>query len=301
MLTKHYLQRAYMNHRQAENLLTDLFAIPAQFLYETCWDFWHDNSLVSSLDTGKISLQNLFYYKKHKMTAKDCRKASKITLKIYEAMIKSSLFTNVSRDKQYYSYIYDRYYENIDLSRVLVCVHADKNLKNQQEIRIKFDANQAKAVESDNYMTILNQCLASVDDNLTVLEPTASKGWYIYRINDNSINYRIDLSNFQDNDLENYSISLDGGHKWRLDRQYGAIITGSSGTGKTSLLFSMIYLLMQKSKKNKSNKNIEIWVCDGKNDTLGAVMSQILPRDHVAVGVETTQLVNKLVEITDKR
>ncbi|WP_270749201.1 hypothetical protein [Lactobacillus amylovorus] len=301
MLTKHYLQRAYMNHRQAENLLTDLFAIPAQFLYETCWDFWHDNSLVSSLDTGKISLQNLFYYKKHKMTAKDCRKASKITLKIYEAMIKSSLFTNVSRDKQYYSYIYDRYYENIDLSRVLVCVHADKNLKNQQEIRIKFDANQAKAVESDNYMTILNQCLASVDDNLTVLEPTASKGWYIYRINDNSINYRIDLSNFQDNDLENYSISLDGGHKWRLDRQYGAIITGSSGTGKTSLLFSMIYLLMQKSKKNKSNKNIEIWVCDGKNDTLGAVMSQILPRDHVAVGVETTQLVHKLVEITDKR
>lgn len=300
MLTKHYLQRAFMNHRQNENLLTDLLAVPFQFIYETCWDFWHDNSLVSSLDTGKICMQNLFYYHKHKMTAEECRKANKITLKIYEALIKSQLFVNVSKDKQYYSYLYDRYFEYVDLPRVFVCIHQDAKLKNQQEIRISFDANQAKAIESDQYMTILNQCLASVDDNLTVSSLTIEKSCYVYKLKDNSVNYRINLANFKD-DLDNYSISLDGGHKWRLDRQYGAIITGSSGTGKTSLLFSMIYLLMQKSKKNKSNKNIEIWVCDGKNDTLGAVMSQILPRNHVAVGVETTQLVHRLVEITDKR
>lgn len=281
-------------NRENESLIADVVAIPLQFTYATCWDFWHTSSIVSSLDTGKIDLQNYFYYRKHKMTAKDCRKASKITLKIYEAMIKSSLFTNVSRDKQYYSYIYDRYYENIDLPRVFVQVHSERKLKDQQEIRIKFDANQVKSIESDNYLTILNQSIAKVDDNLTVLEPTASKGWYIYRINDNSINYRIDLSNFQDNDLENYSISLDGGHKWRLDRQYGAIITGSSGTGKTSLLLSTIYLLMHK-------KNVRVFVCDGKNDQLGAVMSQILPKHCVAVGVETAQLVHKLVELTDKR
>lgn len=300
MLTKHYLAKAYMN-RQNESALTDLFAVPLQLGYAVFWDFWHVNSPVSSLDTGKIGAQNFYYYKKHRMTVKDREKANKITLSIYESLIKSNFFTVSGKNKQYYSYIYDRYFEYIDLPRVFVQVHSERKLKDRQEIRIKFDANQVKSIESDNYLTILNQSLAKVDDNLTVLEPTASKGWYIYRINDNSVNYRIDLSNFQDNDLENYSIWLDGGHKWRLDKQYGAIIAGSSGTGKTSLLFSMIYLLMQKSKKNKSNKNIEIWVCDGKNDTLGAVMSQILPRNHVAVGVETTQLVHKLVEITDKR
>ena len=292
MLTKHFLAKAYMN-RENESLIADVVAIPLQFTYATCWDFWHTSSIVSSLDTGKIDLQNLFYYKKHRMTAKDCRKASKITLKIYEAMIKSSLFTNVSRDKQYYSYIYDRYYENIDLPRVLVCVHADKNLKNRQEIRISFDANQAKAIESDQYMTILNQCLASVDDNLTVSSLTIEKSCYVYKLKDNSVNYRINLADFECNQ-DDYRIWLDGGHKWDLSKQYGSLIEGASGTGKTSLLYSMIYQLLQK-------KNVEIYICDGKNDELGAVMSQILPAWHVAVSVETTQLVHKLVEITDKR
>lgn len=276
MLTKHYLQRAYMNHRN-ESMIADLVAIPVQVAYMLAWDFWHVNSTISSLDTGKIDLQNYFYYRKHKMTFKDRKKASKITLKIYEALIKSNLYTNVSKDKQYYSYLYDRYFENIDLARIYVCIHDDKKLKNEQEIRIEFDANQAKAVESDNYMTILNQCLASVDDNLTVSNLTIEKSCYVYKLKDDSLNYRIDLTNFED-DLDDYSIYLDHSHIWNLKRQYGGILSGRSGSGKTSLILSLIYLLMQKSNKNRLNKNqssksIEIWVCDGKNDELGAVMS----------------------------
>lgn len=304
MLTKHYLQRAYMNHRN-ESMIADLVAIPVQVAYMLAWDFWHVNSTISSLDTGKIDLQNYFYYRKHKMTFKDRKKASKITLKIYEALIKSNLYTNVSKDKQYYSYLYDRYFENIDLARIYVCIHDDKKLKNEQEIRIEFDANQAKAVESDNYMTILNQCLASVDDNLTVSNLTIEKSCYVYKLKDDSLNYRIDLTNFED-DLDDYSIYLDHSHIWNLKRQYGGILSGRSGSGKTSLILSLIYLLMQKSNKNRLNKNqssksIEIWVCDGKNDELGAVMSQILPASHVAVGVETAELVHKLVKKSDER
>ena len=294
-----------MNHRQNENLLTDLLAVPFQFIYETCWDFWHDNSLVSSLDTGKICMQNLFYYHKHKMTAEECRKANKITLKIYEALVKSQLFVNVSKDKQYYSYLYDRYFEYVDLPRVFVCIHQDAKLKNQQEIRIQFDANQAKSIENDQYLTILNQSLAKVDDDLTVLAPTNRCGWFVYKIKDDSLNYRIDLTNFED-DLDDYSIYLDHSHIWNLKRQYGGILSGRSGSGKTSLILSLIYLLMQKSNKNRLNKNqssksIEIWVCDGKNDELGAVMSQILPASHVGVGVETAELVHKLVKKSDER
>lgn len=175
-----------------------------------------------------------------------------------------------------------------------------KKLKNEQEIRIEFDANQAKAVESDNYMTILNQCLASVDDNLTVSNLTIEKSCYVYKLKDDSLNYRIDLTNFED-DLDDYSIYLDHSHIWNLKRQYGAILSGRSGSGKTSLLLSLIYLLMQKSNKNRSSKSIEIWVCDGKNDELGAVMSQILPASHVGVGVETAELVHKLVKKSDER
>lgn len=306
MLTKHYLQRAFMNHRQDESFLTDLVAIPLQISYMLTWDFWHVNSVVSSLDSGKIGLQNYFYYRKHKMTFKDRKKASKITLKIYEAMIKSNLYTNVSKDKQYYSYLYDRYFEYADLPRVFVCIHQDAKLKNQQEIRISFDANQAKAIESDQYMTILNQCLASVDDNLTVSSLTIEKSCYVYKLKDDSLNYRINLANFKPNFQDNLTVWLDGGHKWKLDRQYGAILEGSSGTGKTSLLFGILYQLMLINKSASLNKSkhankVLIYVADGKNDTLGAVMKQVLPNGHVATGIETAELVHKMVQKSDKR
>ena len=114
------------------------------------------------------------------------------------------------------------------------------------------------------------------------------------------MNYRIDLTNFED-DLDDYSIYLDHSHIWNLKHQYGGILSGRSGSGKTSLILSLIYLLMQKSNKNQSSKSIEIWVCDGKNDELGAVMSQILPASHVGVGVETAELVHKLVKKSDER
>lgn len=300
MLTKHYLQRAFMNHRQDESFLTDLVAIPLQISYMLTWDFWHVNSVVSSLDSGKIGLQNYFYYRKHKMTFKDRKKASKITLKIYEALIKSNLYTNVSKDKQYYSYLYDRYFEYVDLPRVFVCIHQDVKLKNKQELRIKFDANQAKAIEADQYLTILNQCLANIDDDLTVLTPTNKNGWYIYKIKDNSVNYRINLADFED-DLGTYEIYLDHGHVWNLKKGYSALITGSSGSGKTSLIYSIIFSLLHKNLRNKNDEKIEVVVADGKNDELGAVMSQILPAGHVAVSVDCVDLIHKLVKLTDKR
>lgn len=292
MLTKHFLAKAYMN-RQNESLLTDVIGVPIQLGYAVFWDFWHKSSTISSLDCGKIQVQNFFYYRKWKMNAEDCKKANEITLAIYEALLKSNFYTVTGKEKQYYSYTFDRYFEYADLPHVIVRVYSDKRLKNQQEIRISFDANQAKAIESDQYMTILNQCLASVDDNLTVSSLTIEKSCYVYKLKDNSVNYRINLADFKCN-RDDFKILLDGGHTWNLAKAYGALISGASGTGKTSLLYSMIYQLLQK-------KNVEIYVADGKNDQLGAVMSQILPGDHVATGVESAELVHKLVIRSDNR
>lgn len=294
MLTKHYLPRAFMNRHSSNDGLTDLIGVPAQVGYAVFWDFWHKSSKIATLDTGKIYFQNLFYYKKCKMPVHDCKKANKITLAVYDALLKSGFYTLNGKNKQFYSMVYDRYFEYVDLPKVLTRIYSDKRLKKQQEIRIQFDANQVKAIESDKYMTILNQVLAGIDDNLTVSSLTVEDGWYVYKLNDMSVNYRINLSDFKDNNPNNYTIYLDGGHKWDLSHQFGGLIAGVSGSGKTSLLLSTIYLLMQK-------KNVRVWVCDGKNDQLGAVMSQILPKNCVAVGAETAQLVHKLVELTDKR
>lgn len=294
MLTKHYLPRAYMNS-QNEDVLTDLIAIPLQLGYAVVWDFWHKPSAISSLDTGKIFVQNCFYYHKSKMNFKDCLKANRVTLAVYESLLKAGLFTVTSREKQFYSAVYDRFYEFVDLPRVLVRVYSDKALKDRQEIRIEFDGNQLKSIESDTYLTVLNHVLSGIDENLTALTPTVSKGWLVYQLKDNSLNYRLKLQEFQ-KDWRPYSIYLDGGHSWDLSKQYGALITGASGTGKTGLLYGLIYQLLQKEKGY-----VSVCVADGKNDELGAVMSQVLPRGRVAVGVQTVNLVHKLVELSDKR
>lgn len=292
MLTKHYLPRAYMN-RQNEDTVTDLISIPLQLGYELVWDLWHKPSTVSSLDTGKIYLQNVFYYKKWKMRYQDIVKADRIALAIYEALLKSNLYVVTSREKQFYGMVYSRFYEFVDLPRVRVRVYSDKALKDRQEIKIEFDGNQVKAIESDQFLTVLNQILSSIDENLIALAPTVSRGWLIYQLKDNSLNFRLNLEELQ-TDSRLYSIYLDGGHSWDLSKQYGALITGATGTGKTGLLYGLIYQLLQK-------KSVSVCVADGKNDELGAVMSQVLPRGRVAVGVKTVQLVHRLVKLSDER
>ncbi len=282
-----------MNRQNAE--ITDLLGLPLQLVYALAWDFWHKPSTISSLDTGKIFWQNCFFYHRSKMKFADCIKADKITLMVYESLLKAGLFVSVSRDKQFYSNVYDRFYEFVDLPCVRVRVYSDKALKDRQEIRIEFDGNQLKSIESDTYLTVLNQVLSGIDENLTALTPTVSKGWLVYQLKDNSLNYRVKLQEFQ-KDWRPYSIYLDGGHSWDLSKQYGALITGASGTGKTGLLYGLIYQLLQKEKEF-----VSVCVADGKNDELGAVMSQVLPQGRVAVGVQTVNLVHKLVKLSDER
>lgn len=281
-------------NKEAPDLITDVFGTFLQVGYAVAWDFWHTPSTISSLDTGKIYLQNWLQYKKWKMNFKDRVKADRIALGVYESLLKAGLFTVTSREKQFYSVVYDRFYESVDLPRVLVRVHSDRTLKEHQEIKIQFDGNQLKAIESDQFLTVLNQVLSGIDENLIALTPTVSRGWLVYKLKDNALNYRLNLKNFE-TDLRPYLIFLDGGHSWDLSRKYGALVTGASGTGKTGLLYGLIYQLLQQKE------SVSVCVADGKNDELGAVMSQVLPQGHVAVGVQTVNLVHKLVELSDKR
>lgn len=309
MLTKHYLAKAYMN-KQNESLLADLVAIPFRIGYMCFWDFWHTDGVTSSIDTGKIGLQNYFYYKKWEMTAEDRKKANKIALAVYESLIKSRFYNVTGKDKQYYSYVYDRYFEYIDLPRVVVRIYSDKQLKNQQEIHIQFDANQAKSIESDQYLTILNQSLAKIDDNLTVLAPVNNHGWYIYQIKDDSVNYRINLVSDDLNELDGYKIFLDHGHVWDLKKNFGGILVGPSGFGKSMLLIGIIDQILKINKRNKKNdprnfqndkEKIDLFVGDGKNDVLGSMCKVILPEDHTYVGTDVFTLIHTMYEEMVKR
>lgn len=293
MLTKHYVPRAYMKRSEDTGIFSDLSQGALGLGYCVSWELWHTISTTTSLDTGKIFLANALYYRKKGMKYRDCVKADLITLKIYEALIESGLGVVTSPQKQYFSPVYGRYYENLDLPTVRVEVHSEPENKEKQQIKIRFSGNQLKAVETDSYLVILNQILSGIDQSLIALKPTVERGWLVYKLKDYSLNYRTNLASFTD-DLPPFEVYLDGGHRWNLAKEFGGLITGASGTGKTSLLYGLIFQLLQK-------KNVQVFVADGKNDSLGAVMSEVLPKGRVVTGVQTASLVHKLVEETDRR
>lgn len=296
MYVHHYVPKAFMKKDDLDSsILAGVFQIIAEIFYEIFWGFWHTSSNNMTLDTAVIGLKNWQFYMRHKMSHTDRKKASLLTLRIYESLLDSGFYTIESKEKQYYSFLFDKYYEVIKIPRVYVCTYEDMSRKNSQKIYIGFSGTQLKSIQSDDFLTVLNQTLASIDDNLTAQIPTARAGWLMYEIKDDSVNYRIDLtSNFTD-DLDTYSVYLDHSHIWDLKHQFGMLLGGASGTGKTSMLIGILAQLASRPK------HVQVFVGDGKNDELGALCKVILPNGHTFVSNEVATLVHNMYKEMKKR
>lgn len=296
MYVHHYVSKAFMKKDDLDSsLIAGIFQIIVEIFYEIFWGFWHTSSNNMTLDTAVISLKNWQFYRRHKMSHADRKKASLLTLKIYESLLDSGLYTIESKEKQYYSFLFDKYYEVIKLPYVYVCTYDDMSLKNRQKVFIGYSGTQLKSIQSDNFLIALNQTLASIDDNLTAQVPTARAGWLIYEIKDDAVNYRIDLTENFTNDLDTYSVYLDHSHIWNLKHQFGMLLGGASGTGKTSMLVGILTQLVSKPKR------VQVFVGDGKNDELGALCKIILPKNHTFVSSEVATLVHNMYKEMKKR
>lgn len=296
MYVKHYVSKAFMKKDDLDSsFIAGIFQLIVEIFYEIFWGFWHISSNTMMLDTAVISLKNWQFYRRHQMSHADRKKASLLTLRIYESLLESGIYTIESKEKQYYSFLFDKYYEVIEVPRVYVCTYEDMSRKNSQKIFIGFSGTQVKAIQSDDFLAVLNQTLASIDDNLTAQIPTARAGWLMYEIKDDSVNYRIDLtSNFTD-DLDTYSVYLDHSHIWDLKHQFGMLLGGASGTGKTSMLIGILAQLASRPKR------VQVFVGDGKNDELGALCKVILPNGHTFVSNGVATLVHNMYKEMKKR
>lgn len=295
MYVKHYISKALMNHSSIEN---QPIVEVAQVLGQTCsmllWELWHTSSNRIDLDTGKIYLKNLTFYKSYKMSVKDCIKANKITLKVYESFIDGGLYVQNSKLKNYYSVLQDRYYEMIELPDIKVIIYQDMKRKRYQQIRIKLTGTQLKKIGNDSYLTELNQQIASIDANLTAEKPTIKGDWLIYQLKDEALNFRIKFGDKKIDNSNNYLIYLDGEHIWDMRHEFGGLIAGASGAGKTALLFGLLDQLLVK-------KNVEVYIGDGKQDQLYALGKALLPKDHAYFGSNVYNLIHKAKQDTDNR
>lgn len=301
MYAKYFVSKALVNRSNYENnLVVNIAQVLTETCYDLLWQLWHTSSNRLSIDTGKVYFRNLAFYHHSGMKLADCIKADKIAFKIYESLIDSGLYVVSSKEKNFYSLIYDRYYEVIELPDVRVRVYSDMNKKHIQEIRIRLTGFQVKTISSDNYLTELNQQLSSIDDNLKAQIPYVEKGWLVYELKDDAVNFRIDLSKFQDLQ-DTYSVYLDNGHVLNLKSSFGGLISGPSGTGKTFLIYGLCYQLMKK------RNHIALYIADGKADQLGTVMKNILPprkskftnkmEQFVYTGSDCYKLVEKMYKV----
>lgn len=295
MYVHHYVPKAFMKKDDLDSsILAGVFQIIAEIFYEIFWGFWHTSSNNMTLDTAVIGLKNWQFYMRHKMSHTDRKKASLLTLRIYESLLDSGFYTIESKEKQYYSFLFDKYYEVIKMPRVYVCTYDDMSRKNSQKIFIGFSGTQLKAIQSDDFLTALNQTLASVDNNLTAQTPVAQAGWLIYEVKDDAVNYRIDLTRDFIDDLDTYSVYLDHSHIWDLKHQFSCLIAGNSGTGKTGMIVGILAQLLNKPR-------LEVFCGDGKQDELGALCNEILPKNHTFVGEGVATLVHNMYKEMKRR
>ena len=288
MYVHKYVPKAFMKSSDLDsNIFAGILQLIIELLYEVFWGFWHTASDDMNLDTGVIYLKNWQFYKRHKMSLVDCRKADLLTLRIYESLLETGLFNTDSKEKQYYSFLHDRYFEVDKLPRVYVVIYHDMNRKKRQKLYIEFSGTQVKTIQSDDFLTTLNQTLASVDNNLTAQTPVAQAGWLIYEVKDDAVNYRIDLTKDFIDDLNSYSVYIDHSHVWDLKHQFSCLIAGNSGSGKTRMIIGIIAQLLQKPR-------LEVYCGDGKQDELGALCSVVLPKGHTYIGENVATLVHNM-------
>ena len=295
MYVHKHVPKAFMRSSDLDsNIFAGILQIIIELLYEVFWGFWHIASNNMALDTGVIYLKNWQFYKGHKMSLDDCKKADLLTLRIYESLLETRLFNTDSKEKQYYSFLHDRYFEVDKLPRVYVIIYHDMNHKSRQKLYIEFSGAQVKTIQSDDFLTTLNQTLASVDNNLTAEKPTATAGWLVYQIKDDSANYRINLTNDFIDDLDSYSVYIDHSHVWDLKHQFSCLIAGNSGSGKTGMIIGILAQLLQKPQ-------LEVFCGDGKQDELGALCNMILPKNHTFVGKDVATLVHTMYKEMKQR
>ena len=295
MYVHKYVPKAFMKSSDLDgNIFAGILQLIIELLYEVFWGFWHTASDNMVLDTGVIYLKNWQFYKRHKMSLNDCKKADLLALRIYESLLDTGLFNTDSKEKQYYSFLHDRYFEVDKLPYVYVVIYHDMNHKNRQKLYIEFSGAQVKAIQSDKFLTALNQTLAGVDNNLSVETPRATAGWLIYEIKDDAVNYRIDLTKDFIDDLDTYSVYLDHSHVWDLKHQFSCLIAGNSGTGKTGMIIGILAQLLNKPR-------LEVFCGDGKQDELGALCNVILPKNHTFVGEGVATLVHNMYKEMKKR
>lgn len=296
MLVKKFEPKALLAKEREQSLLADLGNLFVQFLYLLVWGLWAHESAICSLDEWKVRLRNHAFYKQYELTRKDRKESAHLTLKLYESLLEAGLFEDRSPNKRLYSTVYSRFYKWVKLPQVLARVSSKPSLQKYLFIKIKFSPQELAGLSSDSFLTQVSQVLATSGAQYTALEPQldSKTGWLVFKLQSATYTPQIELKKVKSQAVKIPVIKLDKEHSWAMGKQFGAIVAGASGTGKSSFLFSIL--------SSAASQDVRLFVVDGKNSQLSAIAREFLPSERVAATPEDAAiLVSYVLKISRAR
>lgn len=296
MRCKAFIPRALLTRRRESSFLEDVCQMFLEGCFFLLWTAWVKTSEICSLDTGRIRLSSWQDYRLYGMSQAERKQADCLTLKIYEALIEANLYQERSRSKCFYDFVRDRYYKVIELPRVFVRVSRDKNFQKNLFIKIRFSPQALAKMGSDQFLTQLNQVLATNESGLAASDPiTDEQGWLTYSLSLAGYSPRLEINAFKDLPISGSSLSvkIDEDHIWNMSHEFSGILAGASGTGKTSFLIYILLLV--------STQKIRVFICDGKNDQLASLAREFLPEERWASGSDSKYVIHYLLEVMKAR
>lgn len=251
------------------------------------------NSTVANISTERNLLHNFFFYHRNKMKLREKIIASRLTVAVQEALIRSEVFDiRGFGDKIAYSYAFGTSYQWVDVPDVKASYHCD----NLSCIMIRPSSSQLTKMQGHNYyLAEINQALSS--EHFVLLSPTLkTNGWIYYRLIPSEYNSRFDFSSWEKMtaELSQQKGKLPLNKDLTLNKMGHMLITARTGCGKTQLALAI-------SAELSCFGNTILYFLDPKHSDLSS-FGRFLGADRYADGTEEIDAkLHEVVELMQNR
>lgn len=254
MLTKKFTPRALLQQKKDSSLAADLGEVALQTGYLFLNPTFRSN--VGAVSSEQAWFKNVFSYFRNKMSLKEQAIASKLTVAVQEALLRSEIYdVRGMGNKVNYSHLYGTSFQWVDIPDVKIKFHwASKNIfDNSSKISIKPTSSQLTKLQGhEYYLNELNQSLKDIG-GYTLMKPVLEpSGWLGYPLVDRAYSPRLNFTTY-----EKMAVMLGNPHEFNgilvknsdaiplmenlvLTHLDHTLITARTGFGKTFLALSLI-------------------------------------------------------------
>lgn len=238
MLVKKFVPKALMQQNQQTTLVDDLCEVVGSVGYLLLDPTF--SSTVANVSMERTLLRNFFFYHRNNMGLKERMIASKATVAVQEAFIRSEIIdVRGFGNKVAHSYVYGTSFQWVDIPNVKVEFHCNDGVNC---LMINPSSSQLTKLQGHSfYLAELNQALSN--EKLRLLSPSLEdNGWIYYQLLPLNYESRFDFTNSKLM-IKDLALAQKGTlpltKDLALKKLDHVLITARTGYGKTQLALAI--------------------------------------------------------------